>query len=389
MPVEIDLGNAPAGYTLTAARPEEIVEVQFLEFTSSEDGQHFIQRLEGLPSDILNRIYPRIVPSQIDHMLVILRRGGTATAYINELSIRVRMRASKRVEAGEHVFKNDIIDIDRLELSVDIPDDAGFLFVFSVGWRKGLFYDFGPIGTPSCQRREFDVQEVFGQAYCHVLFQERFSISDEEWDALFAAKWFPFSGLCNDSIDALINHVRIGWDPDDKIDDFVSEISSRASQMIEAWQNNSSFTPHMPILERAVERFLDEDFVSCTGLVFPRIEGILRTHHTSLGVSGQASCSNLTNTAVASKIKNEKCLLLPHRFAAYLRDIYFASFNPIDQDIDVSRHSVAHGVANASEFNKKSALLGLLVVHQLFYFLKSDRAEGLSDDSPSNVPPAE
>jgi len=355
MPVEIELGKAPAGYTLTSARAEETVEVQFLEFTSSEDGQHFIQRLEGFPSYILRRVAPHIRPSQVDHMLIVVRRDNTATAYVNELSIVTRMRASRRVEAGEQVFKSDIIDIDRLELSVEIPDDAGFLFLFSAGWRKGLFYDFGPVGIPGSQRREYDVAKVFGQAYCHVLFQERFSISDDEWDALFAAKWFPFAALGYDSIDALINHVRCGWDPDEKIDDFTSEFSSRAAQMIEAWQTNSSFAPHMPILERAVERFLDEDFVSCTGLAFPRIEGILRTHHTSLGVSGQASCSNLTNTAVASKIKNEKCLLLPHRFAAYLRDIYFASFNPIDQDIDVSRHSVAHGVANASEFNKKSA----------------------------------
>ncbi len=364
MPVEIELGNAPAGYSITAARAEETVEIQFLEFTSSEDGQHFIQRLEGFPNDILRRVAPHIRPSQVDHMLIIVRQDNTATAYINELSIVTRMRASRRVEAGEQVFKSDIMDIDRLELSVEIPDNAGFLFLFSAGWRKGLFYDFGPVGIPGSQRREYDVAKAFGQAYCHVLFQERFSISDDEWDALLAAKWFPFAGLGHDSIDALINHVRSGWDPDEKIDDFISEFSSRASQMIEAWQTNTSFTPHITILERAVERFLKEDFVSCTGLVFPRIEGILRTHHTSLGVSGQASSNNLTNTAVASKIENEKCLLLPHRFAAYLRDIYFANFNPIDQDIDVSRHSVAHGVAKASEFNKKSALLGLLVAHQ-------------------------
>jgi len=77
-------------------------------------------------------------------------------------------------------------------------------------------------------------------------------------------------------------------------------------------------------------------------------------------------------------------LLLPHRFAAYLRDIYFANFNPVAQDIDVSRHSVAHGVATASDFNQKSAVLGILVIHQLFYFLENHRENKSVDDVESN-----
>jgi hypothetical protein len=375
MPVEIDLGMPPAGYSLTAARADENVTVQFQEFTSTEDGQHFIQRLEGIPDDILRRLSPAIRPSQVDNLLAICDRKGKATVYVNEIMQRARVRASGPVKAGQLVTKNDIVDVDRLELGVDIPDDAGVVFVFSVGWRKGLFYDFGPIGGPDTQPRQYDIAAILGQAYCHVLFQERFTISDDEWDALFAAKWFLFAGLRNESIDALISHVRCGWDPDEKLDDFVAEIKVRIPQMLDSWRNHSTFTPHVDILDRAVDRFQSDDFVSCTGLLYPRIEGILRTHHTSLGTATRPSPDNLTDTAVASKLHNQKCLLLPHRFAAYLRDVYFANFNPVAQDIDVSRHSVAHGVAAASEFNRKSALLAILVVHQLFYFLENQRGD--------------
>ena len=77
---------------------------------------------------------------------------------------------------------------------------------------------------------------------------------------------------------------------------------------------------------------------------------------------------------MATKIENEECLLLPRKFSAYLRDVYFAGFNPGDQDIDVSRHSVAHGVASTSVFNRKSALVGILVAHQLFYCLDNQRS---------------
>lgn len=213
------------------------------------------------------------------------------------------------------------------------------------------------------------------QAYCHVLFQERFSISDSEWDSLFAARWFPFVGLRNETINALLNHVRSGWDPDEKLDDIISEIKERIPQMLDSWRNHSSFFPHIEILERAVERFQNDDFVSCTGLLFPRIEGLLRTHHNSLGIQRRPSPENLTESAVAAKIEKEKSLLLPHRFAKYLREIYFADFNPDDQTIDISRHSVGHGVAAASKFNKKSAAIGILTAHQLFYFLENRRSQ--------------
>ena len=374
MPVEIDLGMPPAGYTLTGARAGESARIQFLEFTSTEDGQHFIKRLEGVPSTILNKLSPAINPSQVDHLLAICHRDGKATVYLNELKQIATVRAFGRVTAGAIVTKNDIADFDRLELNVAVPAEAGVIFVFSVGWRKGLFYDFGPIGRQDPQPREYDLDAMFGQAFCHVLFQERFSITDAEWDGLVAAKWFPFVGLGNESIDALISYVRSGWDPDEKIEEFVAAIKLRLPLMLDSWRSHSSFAPHIPILERAAERFQNDDFVSCTGLLFPRIEGILRTHHTSLGTSSRPSPENLTESAVASKVHNEKCLLLPHRFAAYLRNIYFANFNPVTQDIDVSRHSVAHGVATATAFNPKSALLGLLVVHQLSYFLENQRS---------------
>ena len=180
MPVEIDLGTAPAGYAVSSARASETVSVQFREFTSTEDGQHFIQRLEGLPNDILQKLPTPIPASKVDHMLALCHRDGTATVYVNELEFRasVRWRGSRSVDAGEAVTKDDFVDVERLELGVQVPQDAGALFVFSVGWRKGLFYDFGPVGGPSPRPREEDISVALGRCFCHVLFQERFRISD-------------------------------------------------------------------------------------------------------------------------------------------------------------------------------------------------------------------
>lgn len=375
MPIEINLGMPPAGYAVSAARRGELAQVQYLEFTSTEDGQHFIKRLEGLPNQILQKLPNPIPPSQVDSLLAVCFPRGKTAVYVNEVIPRAQCRASRAIKAGSTITRDDIIEINRLELDVDVPSDAGVLFLFSVGWRKGLFYDFGPVGCPNPTPRKYDLASVLGQAYCHILFQERFSISDAEWNALFAAKWFPFSGLLNSTIDVLIDHVRAGWDPDEKLPEFTSQTKERLPQMLESWRKHSSFAPHIELLERAAERFQSDDYVSCTALLFPRIEGILRTHHTSLGTKAPPSSKNLTYSAVAARMDHEKCLLMPHRFAAYLGDIYFANFNPVAQQIDVSRHSVAHGVASASGFNQKSALLAILVVHQLFYFLECEKPE--------------
>lgn len=372
---QVELGDAPAGYAVTSGRSGEDVLIRFREFTSSEDGQDFIQRLEGIPNKILQLLPSPTSPSQVDHMLAVCRRGGKADVYVNELEIRAFFRTARPVKAGAEVTKDDIADVQRLDLGVSIPDNSGFVFVFSVGWRRGLFYDFGPIAAPNPQPRQYDLGAVLGHVYCHVLFQERFGISDTEWNTLMAAKWFPFVGLRNETIDSLISHIRSGWDPDEMLEDIVSEIKSRLPQMLESWRCKSSFLPHMTILERAVDRFQNDDPVSCTALLFPRIEGILRTQHTSLDTPAQPSPNNLTELAVASKIETPKSLLLPHRFSKYLKDVYFADFDPNAPDIEVSRHSVGHGVATASKFNQKSAVIGLLTVHQLSYFLENVRSQ--------------
>lgn len=367
MPYIINLEHPPTGYAMTSARGQECVQVSFREFTSTEDGQHFIQRLEGSPSLILESLPTKVRPSNVDHMLAICHLDGKVTVYVNELELKAAMRTARPVEAGQGVSKDDIADVERLDIGVQIPDAAGFLFIFSVGWRRGLFYDFGPLG-PDRLPRPYDVGSALGQAYCHVLFQERFSISDLEWNELLKAKWFPFVGLSHQTIENLVSHVRSGWDPDEKLDDIVAEVKSRCTQMLASWREYTSFVEHIEVLARAVERFQSGDHMSCTSLLFPRIEGILRTYHNSLGTEDPPSPINLSKSAVSSQINNDQCLLLPHRFDTYLREVYFADFDPSAQVVEVSRHSVGHGVASEFEFNRKSAVVGILIVQQLSYF---------------------
>ena len=226
MPYEIIMEHAPAGYAGTSARADELVQVIYREFTSTEDGQHFIMRLEGGVNPILEGLPIKVVPSSVDHLLAIHWKDGKTTVYVNELEIQGAVRTARPVRKWQGMTKDDIADIVRLDPGVDIPEDAGFTFVFSVGWRKGLFFDYGPI-LPNHEPRPYEVGSTLAQAYAHVLFQELFSITEDEWNYFLQGKWFPFVGLSNQTINSLISYARSGWDLDEKLDDIVATVKER------------------------------------------------------------------------------------------------------------------------------------------------------------------
>lgn len=198
MPYEITFEMTPLGHAAEAVRKGSSVKVCYSAFLSSEDGQEFIHRLEDFPNHLLGKIpfEGRIPPSQVDHILAVIRRDKTATLYVNELTQVLGIISGRSIPEGEHVFKNDIVDIATMRFEgVSVPDDAGVFLVFSVGWRKGLYYDFSPLDPNLDIRRSVHLPTIFGQCFSHVLFQERFGILEAEWDSLFKAKWFPFAGL--------------------------------------------------------------------------------------------------------------------------------------------------------------------------------------------------
>ena len=361
----------PGGYAVSPARAGDSPSVQIREFTSTEDGSHFIQRLEGFPDDILHKLPVPVRPSSVDHMLALCQHSGKATVWVNELQIAATTRVARAIDAGENITKDDIVDVVGIDLGVPISAETGVLFLFSVGWRKGLFYDFGPISGPHRHLRDYDIVGVLGRLYCHVMFQERFSITDAEWRTLFSAKWFPFAGLRNETISRLLGQIRSDWDPDEILSDVIVEVKQKTDGMLNSWRRHPTFEQHLAILEQAIKRFQNDDPMSCTALIFPRIEGLLRTHRLLYGATNGFRQEQLVQTAVASKIDNIDSALLPHRFSEYLREVYFKHFSPTEHSVDISRHTVGHGVADAAKFNKKSAAIALLTVHQLFYFLES------------------
>lgn len=372
MPIEITLKDIPAGHALTPGRKGENIAVARQEFLSSEDGINFVRRLEGFPNIILSQLplERRPLQSAIDHLLVIIRKDKSASVYINELNIYAEVLSKCDLIAGQPVYGDDIADIRAIRFNgIEIPPDTGVLYVFTYGWRKAIFYDFLPVQPGSSNPRTYNLGVLLGKYHAYLMFQERLKISEAAWTNLFAQGWFPFITLPTELARELVNHAEYGWDIDELLQKITTELKMSFEKWKLKWTKNQYFKEHVEILNTAVERFLALDYISAVAILYPRIEGLMRSYHLWMRPSSSQSQKILVDTVVstADPLADPKILLLPDKFRRYLTEIYFAAFDP-EKPEGASRHTVAHGVAPQNAFSEKAAVIGFLILDQLSYY---------------------
>jgi len=254
---------------------------------------------------------------------------------------------------------------------ITVPVDAGIVFLFSQGWRKGLYYDLKPLVRPEFPARQYDLEKLCGQFFAYVKFQHLFKVTDVEWDALIAQKWFPFVSLKNETIKSIINYVRNGCDIDEITESIASELTNILPSILKNLRRNPLFGSHLPLFEQAIDRYLAGDYISTASIVYPRIEGLMRTYLSSSGKSVKRTSKHLVKSVIEARANDLHHFggLLPNNFQRYLKEVYFANFDPQHPDV-LSRHSVAHGVAPAHDFSLKAATIGLLIRDQLSFYLR-------------------
>lgn len=162
MPIEFRLKRLPAGISLSFAAKEEYVKVQTTELIGPLDSNLLVTRLETMQSLVFNHIPSLPPPSLIDHILVLIKPDMDCVAYVNELTIKALIKINRDVEKGEPISKNDIGDIDKIDLGVEIPNTYGVIVVRSFGWKKSLFYDFRPLQV-NHEPRNFQIDKVLAQ----------------------------------------------------------------------------------------------------------------------------------------------------------------------------------------------------------------------------------
>ncbi|MBU4263727.1 MAG: hypothetical protein KKC76_17875 [Proteobacteria bacterium] len=335
----------------------------------------FISRLEGWPTSILSLLPQEagIRPANADWFVCVIYPDKKASIYIDIRPI-AEIRAKRSLKKGEGVYHDDIAEISRLHFEgIEIPADAGVAILMSVGWRKGFYFDFEPIQPSGCSR-SYDLGAFLGQMFAYLSAQHLFAITDDDWQELIAQQWYPFITLKGETIKKMVNHVRAGWPVDELLPRVAAEVSECIPRLLERWGSSLFFQPHHQVIEHALNRHLESDYVSSTSILYPRIEGVIRSCHQQIRHGERATQGALVKTVTGADHAGVEdfSLLMPQRFRAYLKRVYFANFTA-GEPAPVSRHSIAHGVASPADLSLKASLLGILVLDQVFFHLKGER----------------
>lgn len=366
MPYQIKLAGAPIGYAINTALDGEGAAVQIRGFLCFDDPKVLLSVLESHQASVLAFLPPeaRISPDQIRHVAAIIRPDGETTVWLNELSPRGTSLARRPLGAGEPVGREDLADVVRLELGIEIPSSAGFSLVFSVGWERAFFFDYVPLatGTP----RDIDIAAVLGGHYTYLLHRRRLALSEEEWRQLTAQEWFPFILLPQNTIDLMFGVLRQGRSVDLLLPEIARAVEEQLDSLPERWSRRPAFEAHRAFLETAIERYKAKDLVSCVSVLYPRIEGVLRAIVKPSGKIGHIRLASMVIEKGKTRL-SPLSPLLAERFEQYVTSSFLKDFDPLDP-AGLSRHTALHGVADVAEFTQKRALLGFLLMHQILFF---------------------
>ena len=364
--------------------PGETVKVMYRGFSSSEDGDVFISRLEGFPRILVNSIRSKyrlpLFEGSIDCMVAVVRRDRSAEVYINPpCKASMQIKQHRDISAGEHIYSSDVSDVQEVVFEkVVVPDDAGVVVLFSVGWRRGLFFDFGPL-TPEPSTRDYNIGLLLGGYYSYLFFRNLFELSEENWQALLDQQWFPFISLSRGMLDKIVQFAKRDKNIDELLPDIKKDLDSVLPNQMLRWRNTASFMPHMAFLTEAYDQYRQGKHISCLSVLFPRIEGVLRTFQHLMGCPMKSGQRDLAGVVVSDSVNPKHPVyspLLPARFNKYLADSFFAGFDPASTEHRLSRNTVGHGVADTEAFNLKGSVLGFLILCQLGHYFAGIEGKG-------------
>jgi hypothetical protein len=198
-----------------------------------------------------------------------------------------------------------------------------------------------------------------------------YTLNKEVWDRLYDMGWYPFIGIGGDRLKGLISRITEGR-PTERAEQELIECFDEKIILgyMGKFRKYAFLTAHFPFLETGINRYLEGDYMSSINNIWPRIEGIWR--YAFAGGRGHVSQTILLDNMrdVVANQYISPSVYFPDRFRDYLLRYYFKSFDLSSGVLDVSRHSIGHGVADAATYNKKNALVGILIVDQLTYYLR-------------------
>ena len=378
---KVRLGDDPGGFSMNSAKKGEQVKVLTKAFfTSYEDNHHHFF------DQILYRLL-KLERQELNRVIVVIRNKQYHIYYNFPMMMEARSKGD--IVAGSVVFKKEILDIRAVRFKdaifdLDIRDGDKFVWLFRIGWGFGLYSDF------TGKMKTAELWPELGRCYREIMFHSLYSFlsAQENFDRLLDIGWFPFAQILGDEFESL----KFGIDePQDlkAIENRIAEsfTKERIMSFTKYWWKNDIFREKKDLITAGISAYLsgeDDGAINCITNLTSQIEGIVRLdYHRKMGKAPTTDeWKEYLRVRASESFSDPWSLGFPGPFLGYIEKGFFKRFDIEKGDVKLSRHSVAHGVANRAGFTRVHALQLILTMDQIHYFLQNHQvSEGDSQGS--------
>ncbi len=364
--------TAVDGFAAHDAIAGEQVKMLVKAFVDSDSSDFYVY------ADKLSDLYlgKHFLVNLVHSFLILVHEDLSADIFVNNIPSSVRVIGARDIRKGEGVTIKDIADISQLRFDgIDIVRSDRIIYCFKVGWKFGLYFNL----TRSIDTAGLSTE--LGRHYRYLLFKKQYSIIENTqlFERLMQDGWFPFIQLLGGDFDRLAEAYKYVDSDKPRFAAFVENLlvkfdRYRVDAFTQYWWRIELFKSKKKIIEAAIAAFFENTeggYISCIKNLYSEIEGIIRIDYYDT-FKKQPSFKQLKEHVISkakNKFSDQGSLGFPDIFYGYLNDNIFADFNLETGDVQLSRHSSAHGVAKAEDYDRIRALQAILTLDQMRFYL--------------------
>lgn len=302
---------------------------------------------------------------------LILIRNDTAEVFINIPQIRSHLKIQPSItNESNKKFNNFILSqIHLVGINTEFPNRLVYFFNEDNHWGLYVSLSNSKVYTPMKNH-----EVMFAFYHSHLKFQVLLHENEKLRNDLFSKGWFPFYRVLGPYYIGLCNAVQNGCEPDSIETEIINGFDKTSIlSMKNEWLTNDIFKKNKIFFENGIDKYLESDYFSCIHILYPRIEGMMRFIY--LGEKKKPQTPDLLNELkdIGDRERLDTSMLLPALFKKYLEGFYLRGFDVPKNELDLSRHSLAHGVARDSDFTQKRAFQTIMMLDQIFQYIKLNR----------------
>lgn len=371
--IDTEVEQPIVGFAAESFRGPGSVSIIQRGFFTSDDGPLMYTYLDGLFSGNVAKAMTShgLALENIESCLLNVTDRTKVRLWINfPHVVAIVSKKLDAIRAGAPVHLDDIADVRTAELrGVEPPTRGAIAYTFLHRWRRGLYFDF-TVNDPARGDPNSGIDnlpKLLGSLHAALILRDRIRFDEQLLSKLFAAGWFPFVRLPNDLVAAMYREVENGWDLRDLESTIVRTLGPLVPQVVESWRGRDVFAPHIDVLAEAARLFGKGEYRAASGLLIPKVEGVLRTMNLGRGrLNAPELRANLVER-VRAEVSGYTAYL-PEAFAQYLEAHYYAQFDLDAGVVPPSRHAFLHGVGPDAEMSKPEFALKLfLTLDQIFF----------------------